>query len=1018
MIPNIVVAENSEPEDVEEEIEDEDVLESGIDKNLGADLSVTTKSPTTSPLGSPAGLSSPCGSQEPNELPMPKTPVKDGLPIADGTLFSAESPERCPIVPKRPRIESPSSTVPSSSANTQNDEFAKPVETLVKLRLPPIPAGSPRCGPIVPKRPRIESPSSTVPSSSANAQIGQSQPAGGPSPMASSIPDGFAKLNETPVNAGLPFPKGSPDRGPTVPKRARIAVESKSITETWSAILRKGQSQPVGFSSPIGSTVPAGSSNPMTAVPQTPELIYFSARWTEAYARIARVSSLMGAGFRAGYLFATRYAEIQSQLAQASLLMRGSLPDDLKPPIPAAGMSIPGGLHQGQSQLATFAASIQSSVPAGSPKKNKDQIALGPRIPVSAISCSAGSQKDLSQLATTDTSMESSVPSGQKQVDGLFTAVGSLNDDGKSFPASPSNPNKLSPFPVSAKYSFFKDFKQTVEEIKEADRRMRRSVPNGSKKPKGYSVAFEPPIPAWLRDRLSQLDIVATIESPVPATPEQVNGIVNAVESPITVESSSPTASSDQNGFSMAVRSLTRTEDTVGYTVGNGNPAASSDQNGLSAAVELPHRTETSLPAGSLEDGSEKSNGNPVALGPFIPATKKSFSAGSRKRPAQQITSESAEPHKLPLTVKTGILAGASIAANLPNAGSTEPNKLPTTFGSKFPSFQAFWENVQSSDWKQVQSCLTQISSMVAFLANGEPVQLGSLLPDGSLSTVDSQPSPGSVAGPPPKASSAPLPEPQAEENGSESKDVEITTFRIVSVYSHPVNLKPGGGAHPFFDIFRRDNVRQALPRFGANSVLMMPNIVVDENLKPEDVEEEMEDEDALESDDDENLGANLSVTTKSPTPSPLGSPARRSSSCRFQEVTEVPMPTGSPIQPKTPVPAGLPETRFQITDVSLPMSSFVPTECIESNGTAVKFGSPIPDGTLFSAESSECGPIVPKRPRIAIESPSAIGQSEAAASSNGPPVPARHIEPKLTPVKVGLLIPAGSPKCGPIVPK
>ncbi|UMM39352.1 hypothetical protein L5515_016441 [Caenorhabditis briggsae] len=370
--------------------------------------------------------------------------------------------------------------------------------------------------------------------------------------------------------------------------------------------------------------------------------------------------------------------------------------------------------------------------------------------------------------------MESSVPSGQKQVDGLFTAVGSLNDDGKSFPASPSNPNKLSPFPVSAKYSFFKDFKQTVEEIKEADRRMRRSVPNGSKKPKGYSVAFEPPIPAWLRDRLSQLDIVATIESPVPATPEQVNGIVNAVESPITVESSSPTASSDQNGFSMAVRSLTRTEDTVGYTVGNGNPAASSDQNGLSAAVELPHRTETSLPAGSLEDGSEKSNGNPVALGPFIPATKKSFSAGSRKRPAQQITSESAEPHKLPLTVKTGILAGASIAANLPNAGSTEPNKLPTTFGSKFPSFQAFWENVQSSDWKQVQSCLTQISSMVAFLANGEPVQLGSLLPDGSLSTVDSQPSPGSVAGPPPKASSAPLPEPQAEENGSESKDVEV----------------------------------------------------------------------------------------------------------------------------------------------------------------------------------------------------------------------------------------------------
>ncbi|ULT80055.1 hypothetical protein L3Y34_010555 [Caenorhabditis briggsae] len=459
----------------------------------------------------------------------------------------------------------------------------------------------------------------------------------------------------------------------------------------------------------------------MAAVSETTKQIEF-VKWQEAQARIAQVSLLMESPGSDGVEFGASIAEIRYQLARTLLLLRCS---PLEPPIPAAGISNPAGSHQGQSQLATVASPNQSSVAVRSTENNADP---------------TGSQKDLSQLATTDTSMESSVPSGQKQVDGLFTAVGSLNDDGKQFPASSPNPNELSPFPGP---------ERIMEEIKET------------------------------------------------ATPEQVNGLVNAVESPITVESSSPTASFDRNGLSMAVRSPIRTETsspagsfeeeepsplaTVASPIqssvqnrseqanglaivvespnatGNGSPAASSDQNGLPAAVELPHRTETSLPAGSVEDESEKSNGNPVALGPFIPATKKSFSAGSRKRPAHQITSESAEPHKLPLT-----------------AGSTEPNKLPTTFGSKFPSFQAFWENVQLSDWKQVQSCLTQISSMVAFLANGEPVQLGSLLPDGSLSTVDSQPSPGSVAGPPPKASSAPLPEPQAEENGSESKDVEV----------------------------------------------------------------------------------------------------------------------------------------------------------------------------------------------------------------------------------------------------
>ncbi|UMM39353.1 hypothetical protein L5515_016442 [Caenorhabditis briggsae] len=1026
-----------------------------------------SSSETTSPAMSQNGQSQPAELSSPNRSSVPDgfaklkgTPLKVSIPIPSG------SPECGPTVPKKPEIaiESPTSIETSSPAKSREgqlqqtgvvppnessipDGFVKPKETPLQVGLPissgspesgciervgtavkvglPIPARSPECksptvefpssirfpvpgGPTVTEKPEIavESPSSTVLSSSANAQIGQSQPAGGPSPMASSIPDGFAKPNETPVNVGLPFPKGSPDRGPTVPKRARIAIESPTSIETSSpAKSREGLSQSAGFSSPHESTVSAGSSktngtphpvvsaflnntsfppgyaeptkNLMAAVSETTKQIAF-VKWQEAQARIAQVSLLMESPGSDGIEFGASIAEIRYQLARTLLLLRCS---PLEPPIPAVGISNPAGSHQGQSQLATVASPNQSSVAVRSTENNADPIAFRPPISVSDLSFSAGSQKDLSQLATADTSMESSVPSGQKQV----AAVGSLNDDGKQFPGSSPNPNELSPFPGP---------ERIMEKIKET------------------------------------------------ATPEQVNGIVNAVESPITVESSSPTASFDRNGLPMAVRSPIRTETSSpaesfeeeepsplatanGLAIvvespnatGNGNPAASSDQNGLPAAVELPHRTETSLPAGSLEDGSEKSNGNPVALGPFIPATKKSFSAGSRKRPAHQITSESVEPHKLPLTVKTAIPAGLSLAKNLAKAGSTEPNKLPTTTGSKFPSFQAF-SNAFVGHLKTIHSCLTRISSMVAFLPNGEPVQLGSLLPDGSLSTVDSQPSPGSVAGPPPKASSAPLPEPQAEENGSESKDVEITTFRIVSVYSHPVNLKPGGGAHPFFFIFRRDNVRQGSPRFGANTVLMMPNIVVDENLKPEDVEEEMEDEDALESDDDENLGANLSVTTKSPTPSPLGSPARRSSSCRFQEVTEVPMPTGSPIQPKTPVPAGLPETRFQITDVSLPMSSFVPTECIESKGTAVKFGSPIPDGTLFSAESSECGPIVPKRPRIAIESPSAIGQSEAAASSNGPPVPARHIEPKLTPVKVGLLIPAGSPKCGPIVPK
>ncbi|ULT80057.1 hypothetical protein L3Y34_010557 [Caenorhabditis briggsae] len=250
----------------------------------------------------------------------------------------------------------------------------------------------------------------------------------------------------------------------------------------------------------------------------------------------------------------------------------------------------------------------------------------------------------------------------------------------------------------------------------------------------------------------------------------------------------------------------------------------------------------------------------------------------------------------------------------------------------------------------------------------------------------------------------------------------------ISSVYSHPFNFNPGGRDSPFFDIHQKNNVRQASVRFGLNSFLMIvwPNIVVAENLEPEVVEEEMGDEDVLESDDSENLGADddLSVATKSPTPSPLGSPARS------QEVNEVPMPIGSPIRPGTPVPTGFPEGRFQITKVSWPMVSSVPTGCNKPKGTTVKVGLRIPASTLFPAKFPGYGPTVPKRPLFAIESLSSIkaassantqnGQPQLAgfSSSNGSSVPDKFAKPVGTPVKAGLLIPAGSPERGPIVPK
>ncbi|PIC15768.1 hypothetical protein B9Z55_022617 [Caenorhabditis nigoni] len=280
MKPKIVVDENLELSDVEEEIEDEDVLESSDDENWDADddLSVTTKSPTPSPLGSPAEKSSTYGSQEPNVLPMPKTPVKDGSPIANRTLSTGESPEHSPMVPKRRRMESPKSTKTVSSANTQNDrsagcsspngtsvpnEFAKPVGTLVKIGLP-IPARSPECGPVVPKRRRIEptvpkksriaieSPTVTETSPYVESQKGQTPPAAFSSPNGSPVSAGFEKPHETPnlVVAALP--------GTNIDQAAYTMPSEPPITLSPAGSL-EGLSQQASVTSPIQSSVPNGS---------------------------------------------------------------------------------------------------------------------------------------------------------------------------------------------------------------------------------------------------------------------------------------------------------------------------------------------------------------------------------------------------------------------------------------------------------------------------------------------------------------------------------------------------------------------------------------------------------------------------------------------------------------------------------------------------------------------------------------------------------------------------------------
>ncbi|PIC15765.1 hypothetical protein B9Z55_022615 [Caenorhabditis nigoni] len=719
------------PKYMEEEIEEEDVSESDDDENLGEDLSVTTKSPTPSPLGSPAGLSSSYLSQEPNEFPMPKTPVKDGLPTADGTLFSAESPEHNPMVPKRRRIESPSS---SEAANTQNgqsagcsssngssvaDELAKPVETLVKLRLPPIPAGSPRCGPIVPKRPRIESPSSTETSTTAKSQTGLPQPVGFSSPNESTVPAGSLKTNGT--------------------------------TCTVESALPNTTSFTVGCAKP--------TKNLMAAVPQASEQIAFPAKWKEAQALIAQVSLLTETP-------GTKLEDIKSQLAQVLSFMNCSLPDNskkpnddaiaLEPPISAAGISNPVGSHQGQPQIATVASPIQSSVQNGSEQANglanvvkspnttgngtpaassaKNGLSIGSlhqiessspagslkeatvdspihssvsngseQVPMESVK--EGSRKELSEQATVASPIQSSVQNGSEQANGHAIAIGSPNTVGNGSAAASSDQNGLSigsphqiessspaesleersqkelsqqatvTSPIQSSVPAVspennEDFKRLLEKVIEG---VARSDPNGSKKPNGDSVALEPPISAGLRKALSeQVTVASPIQSSVQNGSEQANSLAIVVESPNTVGNGSAAASSDQNGLSIGSphqiessspaesleegsRKELSQESTVASPIQSSVPAVFPEEN------EVFKRLLESLLARSVRNGSKKPNGDSVAFEPPI-------SAGSRKKLYQQaivaspiqssVQNGSEQANGLAIVVKSPIAVG------------------------------------------------------------------------------------------------------------------------------------------------------------------------------------------------------------------------------------------------------------------------------------------------------------------------------------------------------------------------
>ncbi|PIC15770.1 hypothetical protein B9Z55_022619 [Caenorhabditis nigoni] len=677
MKPKIVVDENLEPED------DEDVLESSDDE---IDLSVTTKSPTPSSLGSPAGPSSPCGSQEPNELQMPKTPVKDGLPIADGTLFSAESPEHSSMVPKRRRIESLKSTETASSANKQNgrsagcsssngssvpDELAKPMGTPVKVGLP-IPKRSPKCGPIVPKRRRIESPSSTETSSSAKPQKGQLQPTGVAPPNESSIPDGFVKPKGTSSEVSIPIPSGSPE----------CKSSPSEISSSTKFPIPAGCIERVGNAVKVGLPIPARSPECGSIVPKRSKIAVELPPVTEAKSQKGQMSFASPNGTPVSAGFENPYMNLQIQLSRFCKAI-------YETPNPVVA-SFPG----------------NTSFPPEYAEPAKNPITAVPRTP-ELIACPAKWKEAQARIAQVSLQMK-------------------------------SHGTKL------------EEIKSEVAHVLSL---IKCSLADNLEKPNGDSVAFEPPIPAGLREGLSQLDTVATIESSVPAAPKQVNGIVNAVESPITIGSSSPTASSDQNGFSMKIRSQTRTEASL--PTGSINEAAVASPIQSSVPNGSEQVNESSVPIVTLELVSNKSNGCPAAIGPLISSTTMSFPAGSRKRRAEQvaITSGYAQSDEQPMAIETTMPAGFS--TKMAKAKSTNPNKFPTAAGSPFSSVRAF-SNAFFGQWKRVQSCLVKFASMLVFLPNDNSATspFESSLPD--------------------EAVSVPLPKPQPSENGPESIDMEI----------------------------------------------------------------------------------------------------------------------------------------------------------------------------------------------------------------------------------------------------
>ncbi|PIC15762.1 hypothetical protein B9Z55_022614 [Caenorhabditis nigoni] len=666
--PNIVVDENLEPEVVEEEeeVEDEDDSESDDSENLGADedLSVTSRSPTPSPLGSPAR------SQEPNGVPMPigspirpgtpiptefpewrfqptqfwgssipngfnkpkETTVRVGIRIPSSTLFPAKHPG-CPTVPKRPlfAIESPSSMKAASSANTRNgqpqfagfsssnessapDKFAKPVGIPVKVGLP-ISAGSFGCGPIVPKRRRIESPNSTETSTTAKSQTGLPQPVGFSSPNESTVPAGSLKTNGT--------------------------------TCTVESALPNTTSFTVGCAKP--------TKNLMAAVPQAPEQIAFPAKWKEAQALIAQVSLLTETP-------GTKLEDIKSQLAQVLSFMNCSLPDNskkpnddaiaLEPPISAAVISNPVGSHQGQPQIATVASPIQSSVQNGSEQANglanvvKSPNTTGNGTPAASSAKNGLSIGSLHQIessspagslkeATVDSPIHSSVSNGSEQVPMESVKEGSRKELSQESTAASPIPSSVPA--VSPEKN--EDFKRSLERL------LARSVPDGSKKPNGGSVPLEPPISAGLQKALSeQANVASPIQSSVQNGSEQANGNAIAIGSPNTIGNENPAASSDQNELSMTVRSSTRTEtslpvgsseersrkelsqeSTVASPIQSSVPAVSPEKN------EDFKRSLERLLARSVPDGSKKPNGGSVALEPPI-------SAGLRKALSEQVT--------------------------------------------------------------------------------------------------------------------------------------------------------------------------------------------------------------------------------------------------------------------------------------------------------------------------------------------------------------------------------------------